>query len=613
MSKFRRFFFNLRTQLIIYYTLVSIVVLAAGSYFSYRYIMDVFEKNNEKYLLQQFSQSDYNIGKVFEEVNNLANLFMQSDDIQQFLLDNYDKHDFSTIEGYNSIISRIDNFISNYNYINSIYLYTENGGAVGASYRYSYNNWGSEKNNWFYNSQIYKAASEQFPAIIMDGGLKETDFNPNRNIRDSNIFLISMTKGVKPIIEPNRSSTLVFNIDEKYISSIYNSNFNRVNEYMYIIDRAGKIISSGDGRNIGQNSPIFSDINLSENYGSLTSMKNDLKVQIVYYRLQNTDWYLIDEIPFSALTGDINMIQKLIMAIFITSILVIFIVSLTWIKKITKPLEVLSSKMNDVSSGKLGVTLSRIPENELGALISRFNEMSLSIVRLVQKNDEMQEEKIRLEIEALQAQINPHFIYNTLNMIKWMGSMVNADNVVESVIALGNLLGPAFKNQNRMWTIHEEMDYLDNYLKIVNWRFGNSLKFRFDIPEQLMELYIPKFILQPIVENSVSHCMHYMKSLEIVVHAREDNDTLIVVVSDNGTGIEPERLKEITGSIENGGGKKPGLEENVGLYNVNRRIKLNFGEKYGINIGSVPGEYTETTIWIPKITSLPDSSRKDKD
>jgi sensor histidine kinase YesM len=262
---------------------------------------------------------------------------------------------------------------------------------------------------------------------------------------------------------------------------------------------------------------------------------------------------------------------------------------------------VLAGKMQDVGSGKLGVTLPRVPKNELGVVIRRFNEMSVNIADLVQRNGEILEEKRKLEIEALQAHINPHFIYNTLNMIKWMAVMTKSKNIVDSIVSLGNLLRPAFKSMDPMCTLSEEIDYIENYLRIMNWRFGNGITLEINVPGGLLCCRTPRFILQPVVENSVVHGLRLPENrIDIRIRATGQGGVLDIVISDTGTGIPGDMLAGIRDRLNGGAGYRGSHDDgSIGLYNVNRRIKLYFGVEYGLQLESRVGEGTDVTIRLP--------------
>ncbi|MCD9023245.1 cache domain-containing sensor histidine kinase [Cohnella silvisoli] len=591
---------SLRTQLILYFMIISLVVLAVGSYFSYSFMLDIVKGQNEKYILQQFHQLEQNMTATITDVDRLSKLFIMDDHVQQFLMANVNNDEIAAIETQKSILRRITDFISNYSYINSIYIFTKNNGEIGGSARNILISREIEVVDNASQHEIFEKATASFPALVLDGGKDETYFNPN--ISNSKAHLISVVRGVKPIYDTRKSAILIFNIAERNFASAYSATVDSKEGNMYIINDKGEIISSSDGNNIGDISPAASNIHKEANFGSYVSKETNGQVQIVYYKLKNTNWHIVREIPLAIYSGQLFSMQKIIVIIFSFSMLFIFMASFYWLRKVMEPLNKLAGKMRDLSSGKLGLTFSRIPNNEVGVVIKRFNEMSLSIVGLISKNDQIQEEKRKLEIEALQSQINPHFIYNTLNMIKWMAAMIKAKNIYESIVALGNMMRPAFKDTEPMCTLKEEIEYLENYLRIMNWRYGNRIRFELNIPENLFGCRILKFILQPFIENSVIHGMkNHRNDIGLTIDGTENGDDFIITISDTGGGIDPQKLIEINETLDNPNKlKSKNHSASIGIYNVNRRILLSFGDPYGVRVESSGSEGTRVSILLPK-------------
>lgn len=591
--------YSLRTQLVLFYTIISLVVLGIGSMLTYSYVFDVLEKQNEKLLIQQFKQSDYNINTAITYVDELSKLFIINEDIQNFLLDNYATNEFDVVETNMNIMAHISDYLNNYAYINSIYIYTENGGQIGASIKNSRIANAQDEDNLFFESELYNNAKASFPKLELGGGLDEMFFNPN--ITDNPEKLICITRSIKPISQPQRKATLVFNISESYISSIYSKTTDDLLGDIFIINKEGIIVSSRNEEEIGQLSSIHTMLNLDNREGSLTYEKNNDAMQLVYYNLEGTDWFLVGEMPLELAMEDITTLRNIIFIILLISMLTIFFVSYFLINKSLHPLNQLSRKMKDISRGKMGETLTHIPKNELGTVIKHFNRMSLNIAELIEKNEQIQDEKRKLEIEALQSQINPHFLYNTINMIRWMAAMIKADNIVKSVVALGNILKPLYKNTDVICTISEEIDFLKNYLIIMNIRFGNSIELEFNVPGSLENYIIPRFILQPVIENAVTHGIKKTgESIAIKVAIYSEKDDIILKVNDTGKGIDTYKLTRIQDSLKN----KLDNDESktgIGLHNVHRRITLNYGAPYGLEMESIENEGTTITIKVPAI------------
>ncbi|MFD2745116.1 sensor histidine kinase [Paenibacillus yanchengensis] len=601
---------SLRKQLIVYFTLISLVVLSLGSYFSYSHMLEIIKGQNEKYLFQQFRQLDYNMNSMISDVDRLSKLFLIDDAVQKFLETNLYSSEFDAIETTNSIIGRITSFISNYSYIQSIYIVTENRGQIGGSFKTTLVNTDDEWMEEYFQSEEYLKTRDVFPQVVIGGGKKESFFNPYiSSIQDTSI--ISVMRGVKPIYDQRKSATLIININERYLASVYSAAFDDNEGETYIVDDRGGVVSSGDGRLIGTVSPYYEQIQVAGDFGSFVPTGSAM--QVVYYKLQGENWYIVKEIPLQLFSEDILSMQKMIVFVFFISMLLIYTVSLAWLRKITKPLNKLADKMFDMSRGELGVTITKIPNNEFGIVIRRFNEMSLSIVDLLHKNNEIQEKKRKFEIEALQSQINPHFLYNTLNMIKWMASLMKANHIVASIVALGNLLRPAFKSTSPMCTLRDELRYLENYIKIINWRFSNSVNFILNVEEQFMDCQIPRFILQPLIENSITFGMQdHEHVINITIEAASLDDDVEILVTDTGKGIQPDKLAEINSNLQDvEDGVLRNKEGGIGIYNVNRRIRLHFGERYGIRIGNAEEKGTVVRILVPEVRDDGESIREE--
>ncbi len=603
--------FSLCAQLILCYMVVSGAVFGVVAYFYYHYATYLVKQSNEKSILQQLSQTDYNIDKITTDVSNLANMLLMDDGVQQYLLGNYDNQsDLASVEGRNGVIRTIDNYLYSYGYVSSIYFFCANGDEIGSNGQYTCNNWGANGQNAFVESDLFRRAMAQFPRLVYGGGRRLSDFSPQMNAKDANPYQVSLARGVRPINRSSIDAVLVLNVKESYISSLYASNGAQQFGQITIVGEAGRVVSSGRADELNLPSPYWGRIAGDTQSGGFTTTRDGASVQVVYYRMQSTGWYLIDEVSLQSLNSAAAIGQIAAVSICLAGILLVFVISYLWVRKITHPINLLSLKMGDVSRGHPGVTLDLDMRNEVGALIHSFNDMSVNTAQLIQKNNRIQEEKTRLEIEVLQAQINPHFIYNTLNMIKWMATMIGARNIEECVVALGNLLGPAFRERRRVWTLAQERDYLENYIKITNWRFGNLIRLHIQSSESL-DVFVPKFVLQPVVENSVKHGIAGSNALEITIQVQEEGEALLIRVSDDGKGIESERLEMIRQSLRQSGQEMPTQADSVGLYNVNRRIRLNYGERYGIDIESVAGQRTTTSIRLPRIVGLPDARPED--
>ncbi|WP_260411138.1 sensor histidine kinase [Cohnella xylanilytica] len=574
---------SLRAQLIVFFMIISLVVLSAASYIIYTFMLNQIKDQNQRLLYQQFQQVDHNIHGLVGDVDRLSKLFLLDDQIQQMLLHLSDKSELEFLGYKNMLHAQIEKFISNYGYIHSIYLTTENQGAMGGSGDTTLVQSKEEWNRTFFGSEVFKRSVEAFPDMIIQGGLRKSYFNPYLT-GDKDGTLFSMIRGVRAIYDPKTSATLIFNVDERYLASLYSADLDPSDGDMYIVDAQGNILSGSRPERIGTRSVFRPSEEQAADYGSIDDKAGNASYQLVYYKLQDAGWYAVKEIPLKLYSGQILAVQRILIAVFLCSILIMFAVSYFWLRKMIKPLRLLAGKMKDVSRGELGVTFDSVPDNELGIVVRRFNEMSLSIVDLLDKNNRMQEAKRELEIEALRYQINPHFLYNTLNMIRWMATMIKADNIVNTIVALGNILRPVFKSKDPMCSLRDELSYLENYIKIINMRFNNSIRFEIGVDEPVLDCRVPRFILQPLVENAIAAGRQEEdRAIYIAIAAETEGGELRIRVTDSGVGIEPERLNELNRLLDSGESQQASEGGGgIGLSNVNKRIRLYFGPQYGL-------------------------------
>ena len=207
------------------------------------------------------------------------------------------------------------------------------------------------------------------------------------------------------------------------------------------------------------------------------------------------------------------------------------------------------------------------------------------------------EKKRQAELNALQAQINPHFLYNTLDSLRWLAKIHQIEEIVKIISALENLLRASISKTNDLISIGEEIENVRNYLAIQLFRYGNSFSVVFSIDPSLTSYLTPRLILQPIVENAVYHGVESMMDGEIEIGVHSDSAGIIFEVLDNGPGITPEKVR----AIMEGKSQNKGRFSGFGLKNVEERIRLYFGQEYGITIKNRDPQGTMVLIRIPRI------------
>ncbi len=266
-------------------------------------------------------------------------------------------------------------------------------------------------------------------------------------------------------------------------------------------------------------------------------------------------------------------------------------------KSFTKPITDLVDVTDRVSKGDLGARSVNDSRDEVGVLSKSMNQMIEKINELL---SQITKEQIRIreaELELLQSQINPHFLYNTLDTIIWLAEGGDQKKVVDMVKSLSAFFRTSLSRGHDIIPIREELLHAKSYLEIQQFRYQDILEYEIDVPEQFGEYTIPKITIQPLIENALYHGIKNKRGGgRIVICGRQQGDDIVISVTDNGIGMTPERLAEVTDGLTGGTHFDNAI---YGLYNVNERIRLKFGDKYGITLHSVYNEGSTCDILLP--------------
>ena len=323
----------------------------------------------------------------------------------------------------------------------------------------------------------------------------------------------------------------------------------------------------------------------------VTSLVGDTMSQYIYYEVRG-----IQQSRAAYQTFFMNLVRFSLLGMGLLLLLVI-ILSYYIPRSITMPITRISRVTNQVAKGNLSVRAAaesgaeaRMLSDSLNAMIDKINELL----------DQVTTEQIRLrkaEFELLQAQINPHFLYNTLDTIVWLAEAGDQKRVVSMVGNLSDFFRTSLNQGKDIISIREELAHVRSYLEIQQVRYQDILRYEITVPEDLYEYKIPKITIQPLVENALYHGIKNKRGQgTITVSGKRNENGFVLYVRDNGIGMTQERLNEVRAGIQK---LSYTGKEIYGLYNVNERIRLNFGETYGISIESTYGEGTCVSISLP--------------
>lgn len=437
--------------------------------------------------------------------------------------------------------------------------------------------------------------------------LKETDFtwipesrtNTNNNSTPVISFIRKMysyTGRYQGVIAFNIKSSAIRNLLKDEINDSNNRSSTRV-----MMDLNGRIISSLGEYSIGldMQQSIRNRIDNSRTGNAhITFRTNNDKVindsLIVWTRVYNSNWILVEITPWKEITKGSTKLAAVLLLVGLIAIVFAIILTLVLSNQFAKPIRILLREMNrfnkNLPQNSKQAQLPSDYHNEFGTIFIVYKNMLDSNEELFRSLENRYIQQKESEIKALQAMINPHFLYNTLDQINWMAIDLGHFEISRVVELMGRMFRIGLSNGEYLIEISEELEHIRCYMELQKIRLGNKFDYIVDVPETIMNCYILKLTLQPFVENAVMHGLHGVQHGNILIRARETAEGILFTITDNGKGMNEE--------WQNQKRRKTG---GYGIRNVKERMDAYYSDKYGIRIESEPGKGTGVCILQPKI------------
>ncbi|MEK3917951.1 sensor histidine kinase [Paenibacillus sp. FSL H7-0331] len=408
--------------------------------------------------------------------------------------------------------------------------------------------------------------------------------------------LISVAKLIRDTSSNDNIGIVMISIVESDIRKI----LMQLEGEVFLIDKNGIVLSHAEPsffRKDLSGEPYIQKVIKTEK-GQMIDEINNKKMIVSYRTIHKTDWKIVQLIPYDTVFKEIFNIRKANIFIVGVIFLVFLLISISISFRISKPLKLLKKKMADIDNQDSSDMIDVKGTDEIASLIHTYNKMIIRIKDLLDRLKMEYKQKEDMRFRALQSQINPHFILNTLNNIKWMAYIRKDHEVAEMLSCMAVILEGSIGRDEDIITLKQEIAYIHNYVILQKIKYNELLSIIYDIPEDLLQCEVIKFILQPIVENSIYHGIDQMKGKGVIhIAATRLDHQLVIQIKDNGLGIDPVKLEEIRYSFTS---KQDVRKINrVGIRNVHDRIQLQYGKKYGITIHSERFAGTIVEIVLP--------------
>ena len=364
--------------------------------------------------------------------------------------------------------------------------------------------------------------------------------------------------------------------------------------YIYILDENGGIVYHPQQQLIysGMKDELISEVMDTDTPSFLT---DDGRLYTVS-RSEATGWIVVGVSYVSELMAGADEARVTYLLVAMVLLAVAMLLAFVLSDKITRPIKSLELSMKEVEKGNFShVALEVRENNEIGRLSRNFNTMTREIQNLMEQSEKEQQAKRKYELKVLQSQINPHFLYNTLDSIIWMAEWGKNQEVVKMTSSLARLLRRSISNEQEVVTIEEEIDYTEAYLTIQKMRYQDKLEYEIEVDPDIRKEETVKLVLQPVVENAIYHGIKYKEGKGLIqIRGFREEGSIILRVQDDGRGMDQDTLehifeKHVRDTKSNG----------VGLQNVHERIRLYYGTAYGLSFESEPGKGTTVRIRLP--------------
>ncbi|NGZ77591.1 cache domain-containing sensor histidine kinase [Saccharibacillus alkalitolerans] len=584
---------RLRYQLMILFLLISLLPSIGLGYLVNWTVSRVLERQAIEHTLQLIGKVNQTLDSDMENLQNMTYLIGFDDRVRAFM---------SGTETSDEDLYRLKQYLQRYTT-----LYPEIAGllVVGADGDYVSNELYARTPESLTGENWYRRAVAAEGLFTILGQPSGRNLTSHVNYRDDEVVTV-----VRAVVDPDTEQAIgAVLIDLKLwtISKAARDVKLGRTGYLTVVDRDGGQIYAPDEPYVGRlPSEWFAD----GPSGAGTRRIDGRELQLIYADSSFTGWRTVGVFLTRESLFEVGQIHFYV----ICFLFLVCMLGLTGLSRsISDPISQLMDAMGKAESGDLSVRYGTVRRDEIGMLGRSFNHMLVELRRLIRLNERKERQKREAELRSLQDNIKPHFLYNTLDTIHWMARKKGADEVSEMVESLSKLFRIGLSKGGDVIPLADELEHIRSYVLIQQTRYKGRLTVDIQAPPEAREYFVLKLLLQPLVENAIYHGIKARRGPGTIgIRVAVRGEDLLLEVTDDGAGMEPQRLEELREklrnpleAIERQASERERNGRSYGLLNVQSRLKLAFGEEYGIHVESAEGEGTRAAVRHPLLTEPP--------
>lgn len=581
-------FKSIRNTMIFFYAVLIISALLVFLLISLNYTEETVMDNSKENTMQLIQQVNADIDSYINYMENISQMVSYNGDVKDYL---FSENSNQAVRKnlFDKVVEQFRTVMDAREDIYNIAVVADNGRNV-------INEGNSRLNPYVNNSDI-----EWYQQAVNAGGnIVLSPSHVQNMIENDYRWVVTLSRGLKNPATGRIEGVFFIDLNYSAINNLCEKISLGSKGYVFILDKEGRIIYHPQQQLLysGLKEERINEVLNSSTSNFVTEEAESNKRLYTMSKSEKTGWTVVGVAYTKELMGNKEETQLVYLLTAMVLLVSALGVAVILSSEITKPIKVLRNSMKEIEKGNFEkASIEGFGENEIGALSNSFNIMTEKIQELMRENVEEQKEKRKSELKALQSQINPHFLYNTLDSIIWMAEGGKNQEVVLMTSSLAKLLRQSISNEDEVVTISKEIGYTFSYLTIQKMRYKDRLEFDINVDEEILDMRVIKLVLQPLVENAIYHGIKYKEGKGMVwITGGIEGDRVVLKVRDNGIGMDEDALEHIFEY------KESSLKTNgVGVNNVNNRIKLYYGREYGLEFESEKGKGTSVSIILPKL------------